>query len=127
MHPILFFDGYCHLCDGTVSRLIKWDKKGLLRYAPLDGPTAATLLPVGNKPDSLLFLYDGKVYDKSAGVLKIAQLLGWPMKWLYMFYILPKKWRDAVYDFVARHRYRWCGRRAECRLPGPGEKELFLP
>ena len=127
MHPILFFDGYCHLCDGSVQRLIGLDRKRLLRYAPLDGSTADSLLPTGERPDSLILLYKDEIYVKSAAVLKIAELLGGRLKFLYLSYILPKKLRDLLYDFVAKRRYRWWGRRAECRLPGPGEKDLFMP
>lgn len=30
---------------------------------------------------------------------------------------IPKPWRDALYRVLARNRYRWFGRRAQCHVP----------
>ena len=34
-----------------------------------------------------------------------------------VFRILPRAWRDWLYDTVARNRLRWFGKRATCYLP----------
>ena len=34
---IVFFDGVCNLCQGSVRYLIKHDKKGVLKFASLQG------------------------------------------------------------------------------------------
>jgi predicted DCC family thiol-disulfide oxidoreductase YuxK len=40
--------------------------------------------------------------------------------------IVPRPLRDAIYDLVARRRYRWFGRRETCMVPGPGIRDRFL-
>ena len=125
---IVFFDGVCNLCQGSVRYLIKHDKKGILEFASLQGNYAKDFV---NKTEiqsmqSILF-FDGKVlYKKSTAVLKLSRLLGGWHQLLLLGYILPRFVRDWLYNIVAKNRYRWFGKKDQCMLPSKGFKNRFL-
>jgi predicted DCC family thiol-disulfide oxidoreductase YuxK len=73
----------------------------------------------------LLITSEG-VYSKSDAVLEMARRLGSPWALLYAFRILPHGFRDAVYDLIAKYRYRIFGRRESCWLPTPELRARFL-
>ena len=67
-------------------------------------------------PGSFAFLANGQGYVKSEAALRIARAVPrW--HWTWVFQIIPQVIRDAIYDLVARNRYRWFGRRDACILP----------
>ena len=67
-------------------------------------------------PESFAFVASGQGYVKSEAVLRIArELPGW--QWTRIFHGVPRVMRDAIYDLLARNRYRWFGRRDDCMLP----------
>lgn len=125
---IVFFDGVCGLCNSFVDFLILADKQHRLRYAPLQGLTFDSLKiqitsPI---PDSVVFLNNNKFSIKSTAALKILIQLGGWYRILNVFFIVPSFIRDAVYDFVAKNRYNWFGKKETCRLPSIEERGLFL-
>ena len=130
---IIFFDGVCNLCNGFVDFILRQDKKGKFRFASLQSVTADEYLKAypdittGDDPDSVVLLTaSGAVYTQSNAVLRIAGILGgaWPL--LKAFYIFPAWFRDRIYQWIARNRYSWFGKRDTCRLPSEGEMERFL-
>lgn len=138
--PILFFDGVCGLCNGFVDFCLARDKRGKFRYATLQGETAARLLPqagIGANPPgaepssewmrSVVLWRDGKAFRKSEAVIRVFTGLGGIWKIAALGRILPAGLRDLAYDFIARNRYRWFGKRETCRMPSPGERARFLP
>ena len=127
--PILFFDGECNLCNGGVQFIIRHDGRKRFLFAPLQsaaGKEALQQLP-GPAPDSMILLYKGRYYVKSDASLHIARLLGglWPL--CYAGMILPRAFRNRIYDYIARHRYQWWGKRSECMIPTPELRARFLP
>ncbi|MBV6493343.1 MAG: hypothetical protein LDLANPLL_01359 [Turneriella sp.] len=125
-NPIVFFDGVCNLCNASVDFLVRRDKRRLLRFAPLSGKTAAALLTQKAIPDSIVLYMHGQIFTRSTAALKLVGFLPWPWQMLRVGWLLPRFLRDALYDFIARNRYRWFGKKATCRLPTPNEKSLFL-
>ncbi len=126
---LVFFDGVCGLCDRAVSFLFERDRAHVLRFAPLQGETAARHLPADRRTpplDTLLFLRDGRLFERSDAVLRLAGELGWPWRVALAFLVVPRSWRDAAYRRLARNRYRIFGKRAACRLPSPAERAYFL-
>ena len=127
---VIFFDGVCNLCNSSVNFVIDRDKNKVFRYAALQSDYAAEQLgPLGvdlSKLESIVLYKDGKVYDKSSAALNIARQLsgGWSL--FYGFIVLPKFLRDFVYNIIARNRYRWFGKKNECRIPTPELRELFV-
>lgn len=127
--PILFFDGGCALCHGAVRRLLRWERAGQLtappiRFAPLDGPTAAGLRDRGQLPDTMdavVLWRTGQALEGEAAVGGALEVIGRP-GWARAFQWLPRPLRSVGYRFTARNRQRWFGRVPdECPLPGgPG-------
>ena len=118
---IIFFDGICILCNRAVDFLVRRDRKKKFRFASLQSEYSRNFLSQ-YRPDLLnldsLALYDaGKIYVKSAAVLKIAKHLGLPWSFAAIFYCIPGPLRDWLYDYIARNRYKWFGKRESCRLP----------
>ena len=127
--PIVFFDGVCGLCNGFVDRLMRWDKRRVLRFATLQGSTAAaTLPPAHTQALSTIVYFDGvRMHTRSDAAIRIVLRLGGAWKLAGVFFVVPRFLRDAAYNLVARNRYQWFGKHASCRLPSPEERGLFLP
>ncbi|MCA6073821.1 thiol-disulfide oxidoreductase DCC family protein [Fulvivirga sedimenti] len=130
---IIFFDGVCNLCNGFVNFIIDRDTKGLFKFSSLQSDSARELLApypeiiTGENPESVVLLTgDGRVLSESDAVLEIAGLMGGAWPTLKVFKVFPRGFRNAVYRWVARNRYRWFGKRDVCRLPTPELKERFI-
>jgi predicted DCC family thiol-disulfide oxidoreductase YuxK len=129
-HAIVLFDGVCNFCNGSVRFIIRRDRRGYFRFAALQSNVGAELEErYGLDPSALdtLVLIEGRgVYTKSAAALRIARRLRWPWVALYALIVVPRRLRDLAYDWFARRRYRWFGRREECMVPSPKMRERFL-
>ena len=126
---IVFFDGECGLCHGTVQWLLRRDRQGALRFAPLQGATAARLLPKSDCADlaSLVFFENGRLSRQSSAVVRILRRLGgWNALLGTLLGLVPPIVRNFGYNIIARNRLRWFGAAPACRLPQPGERERFL-
>ena len=126
---LILFDGVCNLCTGSVQFVLKRDKAKKFTFASLQSTTGQKLLSQFNLPNntfnSFILYQGGKIYTRSTAALKMfQQLKGW--KWVKVFWIVPKFIRDAVYNLIARNRYKWFGQKSECWLPTPELKERFL-
>jgi len=128
---IVYFDGYCGLCDRFVTFLVARDRRRALRFAPLQGQTAAGRWPAmataGGDPRTVVYEEAGIAYERSTAVLKALRALGGGWRLVAFLAVIPRPLRDAAYDWVARHRFRWFGRRDSCRLPTAEEQPSFLP
>jgi|HigsolmetaAR203D_1030402.scaffolds.fasta_scaffold01360_16 predicted DCC family thiol-disulfide oxidoreductase YuxK len=139
-HGLILFDGVCVLCSWTVQWIIRRDRAGYFRFAPLQSETAQKLIrehaAAGqdirtdprqtNRPDSIILLEGGRLFTESTAALRIARRLDGPWKLAAALLIVPKSVRDAAYRWVARNRYRWFGRRDRCMIPSPGIRDRFL-
>ncbi len=129
-NSILLFDGVCNLCNSAVQFVIKRDKKKKFLYTSLQSKTGQKLLlKYGlnlSDFDSFILIENEKYFTKSTAALKVAKGLGGIWSMLYIFIIIPKFTRNAIYDFIARNRYKWFGKRDECMLPSPEFKDRFL-
>jgi predicted DCC family thiol-disulfide oxidoreductase YuxK len=125
--PIIFFDGVCNLCNGAVQFIIKHDQKGVFKLAPLQSATAqAYLEKQHHQLDSIVLLQNDTVYIKSEAAMRIAKQLDFPVSLLYGFKVIPRIIRDRIYDFIAKHRYKWFGKSAQCMIPSAKVKSRFL-
>lgn len=128
---IVYFDGYCGLCDRFVTFLALRNRRGALRFAPLQGQTAAGRWPAtgtgGGDPRTVVYEEAGITYERSTAVLKALRALGGGWRLVAILAVIPRPLRDAAYDWMARHRFRWFGRRDSCRLPTAEEQASFLP
>lgn len=126
---VIYFDGHCNLCNRFVDFLIRRDHQRVLRFAPLQGSTAASRLPkeYAEKLGTIVYESGGRYHVRSTAALLIISSLGgiWPLAKVLL--IIPRPLRDLVYRWIAKNRYLWFGRRDTCRLPSPEEKAQFLP
>ncbi len=127
-HPILFFDGFCMLCNKSVDFILKRDPS-LFLFAPLQGSTAQEKLDsnlIQKDLKSIVLLDDKGIHLKSKAVLKTLYKLQGGWKFVIIFFIIPEKIRDLIYDWIASSRYDWFGKSETCRLPSPSERKRFL-
>ncbi|WP_289062637.1 DUF393 domain-containing protein [uncultured Zobellia sp.] len=128
---IILFDGVCNLCNGAVQFIIKRDKKDVFRYAALQSDLGKQLMSERNidasQIDSIILIDPGVVfYIKSDAALEIGkQLSGYGVISSVLQWI-PSSIRNIVYDFIARNRYKWYGKKEECMIPTPELKAKFL-
>lgn len=134
MHHLILYDGECGLCDRTVQWVISHDTEQLFAFAPLQGTTAAQLLPTlppsARSVDSILLLENFKgsaprlsIYSKA--IFRICWLLGgrWSIPGLLAF--SPSCLYDWAYRAIAKRRYRLFPQR--CPLPMALDRHRFLP
>lgn len=126
--PVIFFDGYCNLCNRAVQWIIRHDKEGKYLLAPLNSAYAEKSIPsyVRDSVDSIVLLEGGEIYLKSTAALIIAKNLSYWGMLLYGLIIIPPLIRNLIYDLIARFRYRWFGKQDTCMVPSPDIANRFL-
>jgi len=128
--PLWLFDGVCNLCSGSVQAVLAIDRKGLIRFTPIQSAYGRRLaLDHGIDPDrptSFLFLDGGQALEKSTAILALLRRLGAPWSWFAAVGVLPQTWRDRAYDWLAANRYRLMGKRSTCMLPTPAQRARFI-
>ncbi|MEC4113796.1 thiol-disulfide oxidoreductase DCC family protein [Myroides pelagicus] len=128
---IVLFDGVCNLCDHTVNKIIKADKLDQFRFVSLDSEKGIQILNhIGvdrAKIDSIVLYEPGiAYYIKSRAALQIASKLGGIYSVLGIFAILPTGLADYIYDYIAKNRYKWYGKKETCLIPTAEVKDKFL-
>lgn len=110
---------------------MRHDRHQKFFFASLQSDFARMMLPAdyvqSAQLGTLVFYSEGKLYLRSTAALKVARgLSSFRFRILYGFIILPRFIRDFFYDWIARNRLRWFGRKETCRLPEPHEIARFL-
>ena len=127
---IILFDGVCNLCNASVNFIIKHDKNEQFLFASLQSDAAKEILlqfpAKKNKLDSILLIENETIFEKSTAALLISRKLPVGFKILYAFIILPEFLRDPIYNFIAKNRYTWFGKKETCMLPTTEIKKRFL-
>mgnify|MGYP001272979165 CR=1 FL=1 len=127
MKYIILFDGVCNLCNGAVQFVIKRDKQEQFMFGSLQGQAGqAYLRRFGLDFTSFVLIEDDKAYTRSTAALRTAKHLGGLWKLLYVFIIVPRFIRDAVYNRIAGNRYKWFGKKDACMVPTPALRARFL-
>ncbi|MBS3807024.1 MAG: DUF393 domain-containing protein [Bacteroidales bacterium] len=129
-NAVILFDGYCNLCSGSVVFILKRERGDTFRFASLQSEYAERLLErLGIRdeaPDSIILVEGDRYYYRSRAALRIARRLRrlWPL--IYALVIVPRFIRDPIYDWIARNRYRWFGKRDTCFVPSKDMGYKFL-
>ncbi len=127
---IILFDGVCNLCNSGVQFVLKRDRENQFLFASLQGRTGQEYLQKFHLPandlNSFILVEGDLFYNRSTAALRVARLLGGLWLLFYGFMIIPRFIRDAVYNFIAKNRYRWFGKKEECWVPTPELKAKFL-
>jgi predicted DCC family thiol-disulfide oxidoreductase YuxK len=133
-HPI--YDGVCALCNRFVQFILRRDRNANFRFASLQSAFAAPILTRhGSSPSDLDTVYvvvnyelpDEYLLSRSEAILFVLKQLAGPWRAsASLLQLLPKSLRDAVYNAVARRRYRIFGRSEACMLPPDQDRNRFL-
>lgn len=126
--PVLLFDSNCILCLGAVSFIVKRDR-GVFRFGPLSSLQAQGLLQNITLPkdlDSMILVENGLAYWRSDAVVRVMEKLrGWKLL-APMVRMIPRRFRDSLYDFVAKRRRRLLPANVECALPSAALRRRLL-
>ncbi len=125
---IIFFDGYCHLCNGYIDFLATINFSKNIYFASLQGKTAENLVDKSNREElsTLIYYKSNKFYTKSNAVIESLSDAFILFNLLKIFYIIPHQLRDLLYEVVARNRYSFFGHRETCRIPTQAETKNIL-
>jgi len=128
--PIILFDGVCNFCNNAVNFVIKRDPKSVFKFATLQSSVAQEILKSHNldnaEMNSFVLIENDKIYSKSTAALKVCRRLKglWPL--MYGFIIVPKLIRNGIYNWIAKNRYAWFGKKEVCMVPSPDVRARFL-
>ena len=132
---LILYDGVCGLCNRFVSLLLRRDHHDEFRFAPLQSEFAQSLLRRhGLNQDDLDTVVvlpnfgcpNEQALTRSLAVLCAADRLGGIWSLLTIAKWLPGPLREAIYRFIARHRYCSFGKHDQCLLPRPEDRHKFL-
>jgi predicted DCC family thiol-disulfide oxidoreductase YuxK len=110
---VLLFDSGCKLCNSSIKFVTKGDPQQKIKQIALQSSQGQEIIaahPYLQDVNSIILIVDGKVFIESDAILKLAQHLSFPYKLLVAGMIVPKKWRDAIYRWIAKNRYNWFGK-----------------
>jgi predicted DCC family thiol-disulfide oxidoreductase YuxK len=128
--PIIVFDGYCVLCSGWASFILRHDRRAIYRLLPAQSPIGHALyVHYGLDPqnfETYILIQNGVAWFRSEAAIRMTQGLGFPWSLAAILRIAPQAWRDWLYGWIARNRFRFFGRRATCYVPGPRYEDRFL-
>jgi predicted DCC family thiol-disulfide oxidoreductase YuxK len=128
--PIIYFDGVCGMCNAFVNLILKADRRGEFRFAPLQGQTARESLPplpADPREWSMLYADERGLHEQSDASIEVYRRLGGWWTVLGWARVIPRAVRNPVYRWIARNRFRIAGKRDACRVPTPEERARFLP
>ncbi|NBU79814.1 MAG: thiol-disulfide oxidoreductase DCC family protein [Sphingomonadaceae bacterium] len=128
---IILFDGVCNLCNSSVQFIIKYDRKDSCRFIPLQSELGQKIVKhIGidiTKFDSIVLYEPGSAYYiKTEAVFKILKELNSVYKFFLIFSILPKSVLNFVYDYIAKKRYKWFGKKECCMIPASDLQSKFF-
>ncbi|MBW4361742.1 thiol-disulfide oxidoreductase DCC family protein [Flavobacterium taihuense] len=128
---IILFDGVCNLCNSAVQFIIKHDKKDVFRFVALQSEKGQEILAcigIDSKKIDSIILYEPGIayYYKSDAVLQIAKSLDGIFSIGVVFKIIPTRLRNELYNYIAKNRYKWYGKKESCMIPTPELKIKFL-
>ncbi|MDA9120863.1 thiol-disulfide oxidoreductase DCC family protein [Flavobacteriales bacterium] len=128
--PILLFDGVCNLCNSSVQFVLERNKKENIQFASLQSDFGQKMLAEINLPadytSSLVLIEEGKSYVKSDAALRLAKHLNGLWKIGSVLLVFPKFISNPVYDWIAKNRYKWFGKKEVCWIPETKWQSRFL-
>ncbi len=129
-YKIILFDGICNYCNDKVNYIIKKDINNMYKFLSIQSEKGQLLLKylgVSKDVDSIVLYIPNKAYYlKSAAILEIAKDLHIFFGINMLFQLIPSSLRDLFYDWFAKNRYKWYGKRETCRIPDAADKEKFI-
>lgn len=128
---LILFDGVCNLCNNAVLKVIQHDRKNVFLFAALQSKTGKTITEElgidASKIDSIiLYIPEEAFYIKASAALNIMKEFSGLWKLSQIACLFPSLFNDFIYDFVAKNRYKWFGKKDQCMMPTKELKKKFL-
>lgn len=127
---VVLFDGECNLCNAWVNFIIARDPEGYFKFSASQAEAARPILEdygvTSESRNSVFLIEDGFLHQRSDAALRITRRLTFPWWLFFGLIVIPRLIRDPIYNLVAKNRYRWFGKREECRVPTPELEGRFL-
>lgn len=127
---IILFDGVCNYCNDIVNKIIEADNKDLFRFVAIQSEKGKEIIKyIGMNPniDSIVLYQPGYAYYvKSEAIFKIARQLNSGFTLIKVLSIFPSSLANLGYNYFAKNRYNWYGKKNTCMIPSPEIKAKFL-
>ncbi len=132
--PLLLYDGACGFCAASVQFVLRHERRHSLRFAALEsdiGRAIRSRHPHLGAVDSMIWVDEAgspreRVLTRSAAALEVARYMGGVWRLAAIGRAVPSFLRDAVYDFIARHRHTLVREGEYCYIPPPALRARFL-
>jgi predicted DCC family thiol-disulfide oxidoreductase YuxK len=125
--PVLFFDGDCGFCNKSVQFVLQHEKQQHLNFVSLQSSFAHDFFKSRKLPSpdlSTFYFFNGThLFERSTAALKVIYYLKWYCKPILIGWIVPKKLRDPLYNFVAKRRTKLA--KGFCLIPNQVQKNRF--
>lgn len=109
--PVLLIDSKCTLCSKTMNFIVRHGGEDKFQFLSLYSDAGRQILKKHGFPEhydkSVVLVENGTAYSKSDAALRTTRKLNGFLPMIYGLKIIPKKFRDWVYDLIARHRHRF--------------------
>jgi predicted DCC family thiol-disulfide oxidoreductase YuxK len=128
-YPVILFDGVCVLCNRAVDFILRFDRKKQFRYVAQQSVAGKILIQkfrIPSEINSVILIFNNQVYIESEALIKISSFLSFPWNTGIILKIFPKKFNDFFYQWIAKNRYNWFGRKKACRIATLEERKYFL-
>jgi predicted DCC family thiol-disulfide oxidoreductase YuxK len=127
---IWLFDGVCVLCSSAVRYTLSHEKAASIQFIAIQSKAGITLAEKygvdPENPDSFLFIENGIALTKSDALLALAEHLKGIARLSPVARLIPRSWRDGLYDLLAQNRYKWFGRKNVCDVPDLANRHRFI-
>ena len=127
---VVFYDGVCVLCSGFARFVIRHDVERKIMLCQAQSPLGQAIYRhyglSATEFETYLLLWQGRLFVKSAAFFEIMGIIGGVWSLVRILRIFPVFIRERTYDFIARNRYRWFGKRDLCEAPSLEERGRFL-
>jgi len=125
---VVVYDGVCMLCNRMVQYLLRNDQQQLLTFSTFQGLPDVISKNGLQFPleESISYYRKGMWWQQSSAVLMIYKDVFGPWHWSQLAWVFPCFLRDFIYRIVAKNRYRWFGKHAQCVLPTPAQQDRFI-
>lgn len=127
---IILYDGVCNYCNDKVNFIIKNDTNDSFRFVALQSETGqkiVTYLGIDKTIDSIILYEPGYAYFiKSEAVFRVIKHLSSSVKLMLLFNFIPTSIKNLLYDYIAKNRYKWYGKKENCLLPSEDISGKFI-
>lgn len=126
---IVLYDGDCGFCNFWVRWILERDEDDHFMFAALQSQFGQNFLKKNNlsqeKFDTLyLITPSGSYFERSSAVMQIGRTLGGIYTSFQLGILLPKAFRDFLYNKIAKNRQKLAS--ARCLLPTAEERRKFI-